>query len=173
MGGISVYKGLMSYRWHVWFSWKKCDVHFREKGSGKKKIRKFPLLFKKNPKNKQTTLGWFFCLFAVFCLLAFILNFKVNIAWQHGDWLGFQVWVSAASDNYLTCILGGCCIYVNGIFKEKECFCIFTVFLWKTFHDCQFETGKIHVTSAYSVFLPSSSNFEPDGYIFRSQCYCL
>lgn len=112
----------------------------------------------------------FSCLFEVFCLLAFIFNVKVNIiAWQYGDWLSS---LGFCCLNYLTYILGGYCIYVNGIFKEKECFCIFTVFLWKAFHDCQFETGKIHVMSAYSVFLSSSSNFEPGGCICRSECYC-
>lgn len=40
------------------------------------------------------------------------------MARQHGDQLGFQVWVPAASDNCLMFFLYFYCIYVNGIFKE-------------------------------------------------------
>lgn len=47
------------------------------------------------------------------------------MARQHGDQLGFQVWVPAASDNCLMFFLYFYCIYVNGIFKE-----IFLLYLY-------------------------------------------
>lgn len=49
---------------------------------------------------------------------SFVFLRAIIVARQHGDQLGFQVWVPAASDNCLTYFLYFYCIYVNGIFTE-------------------------------------------------------
>lgn len=122
MGAISVYKVLMSYRWQVWFNWKKRDLYLRAKGSRNKKI---PFNYFLNMEN------------LVLFLVLFFFIFKGN---HHG----MAAWRLARLSSLGPCCLRQlscihfcifCCIYVNGFFKEKECFYIFTVFLWKAFHN--------------------------------------
>ena len=138
----------MIYRSSVWFIWKKRDVFLRAKGSRKEKIS-FRVFYTWNT--------WFYFLF----FFIFKGNHHDMAAWRL-DGLSSLSPCCFRQTSRITSVFF-CCVYVNGTFKEKECFYVLQYFCGRHFITVSWKLGSFTSHQHIVFSFLSSSSLEPCG----------
>jgi len=103
---------------------------------------------------RKYPLGFFIHGIPGFIFYSFLFLKAIIMTWQHGDWMGFQVCITSVFF---------CCVYVNGTFKEKECFYVLQYFCGRHFITVSWKLGSFTSHQHIVFSFLSSSSLEPCG----------